>query len=272
MRLDHRDDAAPPQGAVQCTFNRFILRLTIPAQRGVIRDANGLIPFTIFSQEVSMRLRNSAILVSMAGVMAVGSFSLSLRAEDPKSTTNMRAPAPPLPDAPQGMDPKMMEEMIKAGTPGPQHALLKKYTGTFSANCTMSMMPGAPEMTSKGELKTEMILGGRVQSSTYSGDMMGQPFKGMCFVGYDNMKQKWFTIWMDDMSTGMMSVEGDGDAAGKVVTFKGEMPCPANGGKITPFRQVVTFKDDDHYTVEMFSQDAAGKEFRGMSIEYTRVK
>jgi hypothetical protein len=230
-----------------------------------------------------MRLRTTISCLAAGGLVVCASFAAELKPEVSNNPTRVDAPAKEngvaTPDSVAkpaasagGMDVKMMEEMMKAGAPGPQHEQLKKLTGTFSAKCTMKMAPDAPDMSSKGELKSEMILGGRIQSSTYAGDMMGQPFKGLCFVGFDNTKQKWFTIWMDDMSTMAMYTEGTGSADHKTVTYTGEMPCPANGGKMTPFRQVVTIKSDDSYTVEMFSKDDKGKEFRGMLLEYTRVR
>ena len=222
-----------------------------------------------------MRLRTTICAMAVGGLVVCASFAQDLKPQvsnNPTRIDPVEKEDKPAAPAAGGMDPKMMEEMMKAGTPGPQHEQLKKLSGTFAAKVTMKMAPDAPDMSSKGELKSEMILNGRVQSSTYAGDMMGQPFKGLCFVGFDNQKQKWWTLWMDDMSTMAMYTEGTGSADHKTVTYTGEMPCPANGGKMTPFRQVVTIKSDDSYTVEMFSQDDKGKEFRGMLLEYTRVK
>ncbi|MBC7784516.1 MAG: DUF1579 domain-containing protein [Burkholderiales bacterium] len=171
---------------------------------------------------------------------------------------------------PAGMD-AGMAEMMKLGAPGPEHATLKRLAGNFTAEVTMKMGADAPAMNSKGTLKAEMIFGGRYIKSDYTGDFMGQPFHGMSLVGYDNMKKKFISMWIDDMSTMAMMSEGTADASGKV-TYVGEAPCMMDGGKIKPYREVVTVTDDDHWSVEMFSKDASDKEFLGMSIKYTRVK
>ena len=207
-----------------------------------------------------MRISKKHLALSLAGVMAVGVLVRSGRSED-------KAPA-----MPAGMDPAMMEAMMKAAQPGPQHAALKKLAGTFDATVSMKMTPDAPEMTSKGTLVSQMIYGDRYLKSDYTGDMMGQAFKGMSIVGYDNMAKKYVSFWMDDMSTGPMMVQGTGDDAAKTVTYSGEMLCPANG-QMMAFREVIKIDDSDHYSVEMFQKDpASGKEFRGMEIKYSRAK
>jgi len=170
-----------------------------------------------------------------------------------------------------GMDPAMMEAMMKAATPGEHHALLAKMAGHYKAECTMRMGPDAPEITSKGEEHSEMVFDGRYLKSDFTGDMMGKPFHGMALVGYDNTKQKYVSIWVDDMSTSPMVSEGTADKTGKVVTYQGEMECPGMEGKMS-YRNVITIVDHDHYTMEMFQKAPDGKEFTGMTIKYERVK
>ena len=38
------------------------------------------------------------------------------------------------------------------------------------------------------------------------GSMMQHPFNGNSLTGYDNQKQKYVNLWMDDMSTSVMIV------------------------------------------------------------------
>ncbi|MGB7156483.1 MAG: DUF1579 domain-containing protein, partial [Tepidisphaeraceae bacterium] len=151
-------------------------------------------------------------------------------------------------------------------------ALLKKMVGTFDADVAVKMAADAPEMKSKGKEVNEMILGGKFLKSDFSGDMMGQPFKGVNLGGYDNMKKKYVSVWADSIGTGMMTSEGEADASGKKITYGGEYPCPQEGGKIKKFRQVLTIVDGDHHEFEMFEAGPDGKEFRGLYIKYTRAK
>jgi hypothetical protein len=166
----------------------------------------------------------------------------------------------------------MMAEWAKLNQPAEQHAVLKKMVGKFTAEAKMKMAADAPEMVSKGEETNEMILDGRFLQSTYSGDMMGMPFRGVGMMGYDTVKKKFTTYWMDNSSTGAMFLEGTADASGKVITFTGQMPCPMKNNEMVPMRQVMTLIDDNHMRFEMFSPGPDGKEFRGFVIEYTRAK
>jgi hypothetical protein len=166
---------------------------------------------------------------------------------------------------------KMMEEWAKANQPGKEHELLKKLAGKWSVETTFRMTPDMPEMTSKGTDKSEMVLADRYLKSDFSGEMMGQPFKGMSLMGYDTMKKKYVAMWVDEMTTGFTTSEGTADSSGKTVTFTGESFCPSTN-KVEPFRHVVTMESDDKYTFEGFGPGPDGKEFRMMKLAYTREK
>ena len=42
--------------------------------------------------------------------------------------------------------------------------------------------------------------------------MMGQPFSGVGIDGYDNLRKKYVTTWIDTMGTGIFSMEGTASA------------------------------------------------------------
>ena len=211
-----------------------------------------------------MRLSTNRIVILLAAVIAIA--LLARIGISQEQTAKSSTPPTGAPDAAK------MAEWMKMNSPGEQHAALKKMAGKFTADCTMKMAADAPEMKSKGELTSTMILGDRYLRGEYTGDFMGQTFHGEGITGYDNIKKKHFTTWMDDMSTGIMVSEGDADSSNKVITYKGECPCPEEGGKMKTIKQVLTIRDDDHYSFEMFTTDKDGKELRSMKIDYTRVK
>ena len=175
--------------------------------------------------------------------------------------------------APAGADAmqKMMEDWAKANQPGKEHELLKKLAGNWRVETSFQMMPGIPEMKSNGTDKSEMILADRYLKSDFSGDMMGHPFKGIAMMGYDTMKKKYVSLWIDEMTTGFMTSEGTFDSSGKVLTFTGESFCPTTN-KVEPFRHVFTIESDDKHTFEGFGPGPDGKEFRMMRMVYTREK
>ncbi|MBA3686320.1 MAG: DUF1579 domain-containing protein [Planctomycetes bacterium] len=167
---------------------------------------------------------------------------------------------------PPGMDPAAMEMM----KPGPEHQMLAKRAGTWDVACKMWMMPDAPAQESKGTAKTTVILDGRYIQDDFTGEFMGQPFKGMGLTGYDRQEKKYYSTWVDSMSTSMMQMTGTSEDNGKTVTTTGECMCPMAKEKIA-FRQVEKHTSDDAFTVEMY-KTVNGKESKCMELAYTRKK
>ena len=163
-----------------------------------------------------------------------------------------------------------MQKWMEYATPGSMHKMLAKYNGRWTASTKMWMDPGQPPMESTAEVVTDMHMGDRYQKSNYTGDMGGMPFNGEALTGYDNTRKVFTSTWIDNMGTGIMYCEGTWNEAKKCIEFKGEATDPM-AGKAMPFRQVVTFMNDDSYKMEMFNQ-VEGKEYKTMEITYSRKK
>jgi len=167
---------------------------------------------------------------------------------------------------------KMMEAWMALAKPGKEHAALKRMEGEYDVDVEMVMQPGAPAQKSKGKAKYGMIMGGRYLHADYAGETMGMPFHGASLMGYDNAKKKYFSAWVDDMSTGIMLGEGTGSPDGKVTTLTGEYEDPMTHQK-RKYRWVTTVVSDDKHTFDWFDADKDGKgEYRMMRNTYTRVK
>ena len=88
-------------------------------------------------------------------------------------------------------------------------------------------------------------------------------------TGYDNVKKKFVTSWIDNMGTGIMNSEGTYDSATKTFTYTGDYePMPGMKCKI---RQVLKIVDADHHTLEWYEDRGAG-ETKTMEISYARRK
>ena len=175
-------------------------------------------------------------------------------------------------DKPAKLDPKMQEMMKKiqeAGTPGPAHKALDPLVGEWSAEVKLWMAPGAPPNITKGTAKSTWILGGWFVQQEFNGEFMGKPFRGIGMTGYDNMKKKYSSLWMDDVSTGMFTSEGKPDSGGKVITFEGTYACPETGDLDRPSKQVVRIISRDKHVYEMYDP-SKGDNFKTMEITYTR--
>lgn len=167
-----------------------------------------------------------------------------------------------------------MEKMQKAwmaySTPGEQHKELAKCDGNWKAAVTHWMMPGSEGMKSDGTCTNKMIMGGRYQLTEFKGNFMGMPFEGMGILGYDNAKKVFNNSWVDNMGTGVMTMEGKWDAKTNSITFKGMMVDPMTG-KDCKVREIFKMIDDSKQIMEMYAPTPDGKgEFKTMEIVFTR--
>jgi len=99
------------------------------------------------------------------------------------------------------------------------------------------------------------------------GKMMDMEFKGTATDGYDNVKKKFVSSWIDNMGTGIVISEGTYDTATKTFTYYAETEMMP--GMKTKIRQVLKIADNDHHTLE-FYEDRGGQEVRTMEIKYAR--
>lgn len=167
------------------------------------------------------------------------------------------------------MDPAMMEAMMKAGTPGEAHKKIDAFSGQWNAKVTFWPAPGADPMTMDGTSEARWILEGRYLEQRFKGMFMGAPFEGIGYTGYDNVMKRYWSTWMDNMSTGIMMSSGSADGA--TWTFNGTMPDPVTGKNIQADSKI-TVQDADHHVMEMWGPGPDGKMYKNMEIAYSRRK
>ena len=172
----------------------------------------------------------------------------------------------------QKLDPKMEEMMKKAeaaSMPGAAHKTLDPLVGDWNAEVKMWMGQDAPPAITKGTCKSTWALKGRFVQQEFDGEAMGKPFRGVGFTGYDNVRQKYNSVWIDDMSTTMVTSEGEADAAGKVLTFGGSYACAMTGEKNKQTRQIYRIISRDKHVFEMHDP-SLGNNSKVIEITYTR--
>ena len=167
------------------------------------------------------------------------------------------------------------EEMMKAwqayATPGEGQKRLDAFAGSWNVKMKMWMEPGKPAEETDGTAENKWILGGRYLAQQYDGKMMGQPFNGMGYTGFDNFKKKYQSVWMDSGGTGVMMSTGSFDKTGKVMLFTATMDDPMTGKK-TAVKETLTIVDADTHRLEMWMTGADGKMFKTLEGVYTRKK
>ena len=168
------------------------------------------------------------------------------------------------------------------GTPATSPVVSAPATTTASPNeaemMKQMMEPGKEPSVSKGNVTFKSIMNGRYFIGDHAGNMKmpgadGKmkdfAFKGMSIDGYDNVKQKFTSSWMDNMGTGIKTMEGTYDPATKTFTYTGEVEMVP--GMKTPVRAVVKITDKNHHTFEWY-ENRGGQEMKTLEINYTRKK
>lgn len=205
--------------------------------------------------------------VGLAAIMTMASFAQ----EKAERKQNEKV-------AGQPSEQEMTAMMMEMGKVGENHQLLARGVGnwTYKMKTWMSPDPSAPPSESSGTATVKPLLGGRYFQGDHSGKfqmpgadgkMMDMDFKGMAIEGYDNVKKKFVSTWIDNMSTGISMSEGTYDAASKTFTFNAEFEMMP--GIKTKVRELMKITDNDHKTL-VFYEDRGGKEVKTMEIAYTR--
>ncbi len=163
-----------------------------------------------------------------------------------------------------------MEKWKEYAMPGDAHKAMEPLVGDWDYVVSWWMTPASEPQKSTGTSEVKWIMGGRFLEQTAKGSSMGQEFRGMGVMGYDNASKQYKGVWIDNMGTGIMASTGSYDPSTKTFVEKGSYTDPMEGEK--SFRGVTTIVDADKYTYEMYISGSDGKEFRVMEIVYTRKK
>lgn len=171
--------------------------------------------------------------------------------------------------APQQEQQQAMEAYMKAAAVTANHKFLAKYAGDWDVEVTYWTAPGAPAMKSAATFKGELKLGGRYLLMAFNGFMLGQPFEGIQLVGYDNMEQKYASLWIDSTSTNFFITKGTRE--GNTINESGAWPDPVSGG-LVPVKARTAWVSDDEYLYEQFMVLPDGTEHKGMELRSKRKK
>lgn len=135
------------------------------------------------------------------------------------------------------------------------------------------MTPASKPQEMTGVNENKWIFGNRFIYEDVKGADPKMPFEGIGILGYDNAAEAYTTIWLDNMSTGIMTGTAQYDPKTQTFAEKGTFSCPLTPKQRRRYHAVCKIIDDNHYTYEMYMTDpASGKEFKSMEISYTRAK
>jgi len=226
----------------------------------------------------SMKIFTLLLTTILASLIAIPSFAQS-PATSPAGASSVSATQPTSATGQPPNPQEMMKQMMEMSKLNENHKLLADMNGSWNYTIKMWMNPdpNAAPQESKGTATRKSIMGGRyftmdvtgkLQMPGEDGKMKNMQFKGMALEGYDNVKQKFVSSWIDNMGTGIQFSEGTYDPGSKTFTFTSEME-PVPGMKM-PVREVLKMTDKDHMMLEWY-ENHGGQEKKTMEIAYTRA-
>jgi hypothetical protein len=164
---------------------------------------------------------------------------------------------------------EMMKKAEEAGRPGADHKALDAFVGEWTTEAKCYMDPSSPPMINRGTASVRSVLGGRYVQEEFNGEFMGKPFKGIGLTGYDNLKKKYTSVWVDDMSTQIFATEGTADSGHHVYTFEGKMDDATTGEKDKPMKLIIRMISPKQHVFEMHDV-SKGAQSKVMEITYTK--
>ena len=165
---------------------------------------------------------------------------------------------------------EMMKKWEEYRTPGDHHKHLEALVGSWSAQVSHWMAPGAPPQESTGSCTYAWVMGGRYLKQEFQSSFQGMPFEGYGLTGYDNFKKKHNSFWIDSMGTGMYPGTGTCTDNGKTMEVHMEMDDPMTGQTGLKMRGVTRILGEDKHVFEMYAPGPDGNEYKSMVITYTR--
>jgi hypothetical protein len=212
-----------------------------------------------------MKIRKVVLSMTWLCVLALLVLPVTLTAQPPEGQTPSETPPEMPSDVPPEMQ-AMMEAWQKAMTPGEPHEHLAEAAGTWKLTMKMWMDPAGEPEINEGTAEREMILGGRYLQEVVTGTVMGMPFEGHSLTGYDNTTGQYWGTWVDNLSTGLMTMKGERD--GDRFIWHAEATDPMTGGT-AEMKIVITSESPDREVSEFFEK-RGDEEVKTMEIVYER--
>ena len=165
---------------------------------------------------------------------------------------------------------RSQQETMIIPEPQSEHKWLEKLIGEWTIEGEAAMEPGKPTEKYEGTLSVRS-LGGLWILGECEGDMpcVG-PATTLMTLGYNPQKNRFVGTFIGSMMTHLWIYDGVLDEGQRVLSLDTEGPCMTGEAKMAKFKDVIEFKNDDHWvmTSHMLGEDGNWNEF--MTANYRR--
>lgn len=153
---------------------------------------------------------------------------------------------------------------------GQRHAALVALSGTWAVTETLTLTPDAQPARSQGRATFEALLDGRQIRQTLRIVSAQKNFQGLGLIGYDDISERYYSIWNDTTFTGVIVTYGFFNGT-NTYEFTGEINGETKQSPKVPLREVMTITDKDHFSFAYF-ETRDGLERRTVLLSYTRLE
>jgi hypothetical protein len=185
-----------------------------------------------------------------------------------KATKNAKAETPATAQAPSQEEGEMMRITQENRMITPMHHRLMQMAGTWRETTTVWSSPGAEPATSTSVREGRPLMEGRFIEFTIMGDSKEGHYEARSVVGWDNLKHVYVKTWFDNLSPGVMVLEGTLDEAKNTIEFRGVVTDPRSRQPVQ-VRQVLNLGNPQVQVLEIYT-DFKGKEYKAMEIKSSR--
>jgi hypothetical protein len=156
--------------------------------------------------------------------------------------------------------------------PQAEHRWLQKLIGEWTYQAEASAMPDAPPDEWRGLERVRPFGELWVIAEADGATPGGGTAQSIITLGYDPQKQRFVGTWVGSMMTHMWVYSGQLDPGGKALLLESEGPDFEVPGKVSLYRDIIEFVNDDYRLLraEMQRPDGTWHEF--MRTGYRRKK
>lgn len=170
-------------------------------------------------------------------------------------------------------DPAEMAEMMKKARkyvePGPHHAKLARFLGTWKSESRF-IMAGQKSPPEAGRSEVSWLMEGRWLKVEGTGSLMGQEFENFILLGYDNFKQSYVMTSVNSVDTAMLRSEGDMTRDDGALVLYGTLDEYLTGEHDKMVKYVYRWVSDDEFVLEVHDLPIGLENTKVVEIRFTR--
>ena len=160
---------------------------------------------------------------------------------------------------------------LVAANPAEEHERLASLEGEWTVSGKFWSEPDGEAITATHASKMRMALGKRYLIEDLVGDLWGEEFRGIGITAFDNVEEQYITVWMDNLSTGILVLRGQYDLGEDAVIMTGEYTDPVTREKKS-LRSVERVTAEGTRVYEHWEVQGDGTELKVMELTYRRKR